>query len=339
MPSTIDSVLLRAGDTIRFEDRDDLLAKLDRLDQRIPSRKEGRTKDQREHFCIVRYLQVLAGSSADLLPLPVTLRKERRDPPDFTLEWEGGRETIELTDGSTREFQQTHSRDDPADELPLPIDIDTPEREASQWWAEVLFAAYLKKARQLEQGRFDVDHLLIYDLTGINFLVPFSEGGRFLKARISRWEKNQRPSHSFRRVSVLRDQALLLDVTSSFRVLEGESPFFQLPVVWAKNEEDLRRRLRELDRYCRDNSILHLKIFGSTLGDVGAEFELERSDLDLLVEFQPGARISLFDMARMERELGELIGLKIDLRTPAELSRHFRDEVVEGAVRLDAATA
>jgi predicted nucleotidyltransferase len=38
------------------------------------------------------------------------------------------------------------------------------------------------------------------------------------------------------------------------------------------------------------------------------------SDLDLLVEFELGTEVTLFDMVRMERELGELIGMPVDLR-------------------------
>jgi len=56
---------------------------------------------------MVRYLRLLAGE--DLLPLPVTLRKppKGQDPPDFVLEWpDGRRETFELTDGSTQEYQR-----------------------------------------------------------------------------------------------------------------------------------------------------------------------------------------------------------------------------------------
>jgi hypothetical protein len=68
-------------------------------------------------------------------------------------------------------------------------------------------------------------------------------------------------------------------------------------------------------------------VFGSALGeDFGPE-----SDLDLLVEFLPGHVPGLLGMARMERELGELVGRKVDLRTPEDLSYLFRDRVVAEA--------
>jgi predicted nucleotidyltransferase len=50
------------------------------------------------------------------------------------------------------------------------------------------------------------------------------------------------------------------------------------------------------------------------------------------VDFEPDTPITLFDMARIELELGELLGgHKVDLRTAAELSRYFRDEVLRTA--------
>ena len=70
-------------------------------------------------------------------------------------------------------------------------------------------------------------------------------------------------------------------------------------------------------------------------GDTIDDFR-EDSDLDLLVEFEPGARVTLLDMARMERELGELTGFKVDLRTADDLSRYFRREVLQEAVELHA---
>ena len=144
--------------------------------------------------------------------------------------------------------------------------------------------------------------------------------------------------HRFGRISILRDLALLLDLEGEGRILRRESSYFQLPVIRAQDEEDLKRRLREIDRYCRQNSIRHLKAFGSILGDRIEDFRQD-SDLDLLVEFEPGTRVrvTLLDMARMERELGELTGFKVDLRTEGDLSRYFRHEVLREAVELRAA--
>ena len=69
---------------------------------------------------------------------------------------------------------------------------------------------------------------------------------------------------------------------------------------------------------CRRHRIRRLSLFGSTLK--GAE--RPDSDVDLLVEFQPGAMPSLFTMAEIELELSPLLGgRKVDLRTAGDLSR------------------
>ena len=83
----------------------------------------------------------------------------------------------------------------------------------------------------------------------------------------------------------------------------------------------------ELEEFCRAHRVRRLALFGSVLReDFGPA-----SDVDVLVEFEPDARVGLFEMSRMERELERIVGRKIDLRTPAELSRYFRDDVLEQA--------
>lgn len=69
-------------------------------------------------------------------------------------------------------------------------------------------------------------------------------------------------------------------------------------------------------------------IFGSALReDFGTE-----SDIDVLVEFEPGHTPGLLGMSRLERELSSLFGgRKIDLRTPEDLSRYFREDVLREA--------
>ena len=83
-----------------------------------------------------------------------------------------------------------------------------------------------------------------------------------------------------------------------------------------------------LDALCRRYGIRRLSLFGSTLKGTSRP----DSDVDLLVEFQPGAMPSLFTMAEIEPELSPLLGgRKVDLRTAGDLSRYFRDQVVRMA--------
>ena len=80
--------------------------------------------------------------------------------------------------------------------------------------------------------------------------------------------------------------------------------------------------------FCKRNQIRQLSLFGSILRqDFGPD-----SDVDVLIEFEAGAVAGLFKMVAMEAELGAMIGRKVDLRTPEDLSRYFRAEVLAEAV-------
>lgn len=79
--------------------------------------------------------------------------------------------------------------------------------------------------------------------------------------------------------------------------------------------------------FCRRHQIRRLSLFGSILRD---DFG-PQSDVDLLVEFEPGKVPGLLAIAGMEIELSQILGRKADLRTAEDLSRYFRDEVIRTA--------
>jgi predicted nucleotidyltransferase len=84
---------------------------------------------------------------------------------------------------------------------------------------------------------------------------------------------------------------------------------------------------------CRRYGVRRLSLFGSVLRpDFAAA-----SDVDMLVEFEPGHSVGLFRLAALERELSDLVGRKVDLRTPNDLSPYFRDAVMHAAVEQYAA--
>ncbi len=84
---------------------------------------------------------------------------------------------------------------------------------------------------------------------------------------------------------------------------------------------------KKLAALCRRYHVRRLSLFGSVLTErFGPE-----SDVDVLVEFELGQGLGYLGLAHMQRELSEIIGRKVDLRTPLELSRYFRDEVVANA--------
>lgn len=83
-----------------------------------------------------------------------------------------------------------------------------------------------------------------------------------------------------------------------------------------------------LDEFCRRNHIAKLSLFGSVLRE---DFKPD-SDVDVLVEFEEGHTPGFLGLARMEEELSEMLGgRKVDLRTPQDLSRYFREEVLDSA--------
>ncbi len=84
----------------------------------------------------------------------------------------------------------------------------------------------------------------------------------------------------------------------------------------------------DIETFCRRHGIRRLSLFGSVLRP---DFRPD-SDVDVLVEFVAGHRIGLFGMAALERELSGMLGRTVDLRTPNDLSRYFRDDVVRTAV-------
>ncbi len=78
--------------------------------------------------------------------------------------------------------------------------------------------------------------------------------------------------------------------------------------------------------FCERNHIRKLSLFGSVLRD---DFGPD-SDIDVLVEFEPG-KTPGFAFFAMERQLGALLGRRVDLNVADDLSHHFRDQVIHTA--------
>jgi len=123
-----------------------------------------------------------------------------------------------------------------------------------------------------------------------------------------------------------------------------ESPVFkELKNILALTAQDrlqpLSKRFplsqQQIATFCRKHHIQKLSLYGSVLRE---DFRPD-SDIDVLVEFEedktPG-----FGIIDMEYELGRMVGRNVDLRTPRELSRYFREQVVrEARVQYNAAKA
>jgi predicted nucleotidyltransferase len=118
-------------------------------------------------------------------------------------------------------------------------------------------------------------------------------------------------------------------------VLEGEKIFLignedELAKLVSKETSLVSQPFRlphnRLAAFCRKRHIRKLSLFGSVLTK---DFRPD-SDIDVLVEFEPG-HVPGFGIIDMENELSRLVGRKVDLRTAGDLSRYFRDEVVREA--------
>jgi predicted nucleotidyltransferase len=84
---------------------------------------------------------------------------------------------------------------------------------------------------------------------------------------------------------------------------------------------------KELNMSCEEHHVRKMALFGSVLR---SDFRPE-SDVDVLVEYDPGTRVSILDMVDLQFKLEELFGHKVDLGTPSSLSKYIRNAVLDSA--------
>lgn len=84
----------------------------------------------------------------------------------------------------------------------------------------------------------------------------------------------------------------------------------------------------EVLRIARAHGARNVRVFGS----VAQGRDREGSDVDLLVDVD--GSVTLFTLAGLEQALRELLGVRVDVRTPAEISRYIRDRVLAEAKPL-----
>jgi len=95
----------------------------------------------------------------------------------------------------------------------------------------------------------------------------------------------------------------------------------------------LRIPLEELTNFCRRYQVRELALFGSMLRpDSGPD-----SDIDLLVSFEPAARVTFLTLAKMQRELETLLGRAVDLVPKDGLKPVIRNQILATARVLYAA--
>jgi predicted nucleotidyltransferase len=80
-----------------------------------------------------------------------------------------------------------------------------------------------------------------------------------------------------------------------------------------------------IEKFCKSHHIIKLALFGSILTDHFSD----ASDIDILVEFDPNHIPGLFSFVEMKEELSDNLGREIDLRTPEDISKLFRKDVIQ----------
>ena len=67
-------------------------------------------------------------------------------------------------------------------------------------------------------------------------------------------------------------------------------------------------------------------------GSVARDEAIDGSDVYILVEFQPDAKIGLFQFARLQRFLSELLQCNVDLATPDALHKDMKENILKEAI-------
>ena len=89
----------------------------------------------------------------------------------------------------------------------------------------------------------------------------------------------------------------------------------------------IRLQKDKITNFCKEHHIVYLALFGSVLT---SNFT-KKSDVDILVRFEKKHTPHLFGLIKMESELSDIIGYTVDLKTPNDLSRYFREDVLTKA--------
>jgi uncharacterized protein len=128
---------------------------------------------------------------------------------------------------------------------------------------------------------------------------------------------------------VNRESPAFSELTELFNNLTAEN--ISVDKLETNNAETIRERLlmskNQVSEICRLNHIKRLSLFGSVLRD---DFRPD-SDIDILAEFEPGRMPGFLKLSEIENDLSSILGRKVDLRTPEDLSRYFRDRVMKEA--------
>jgi uncharacterized protein len=94
------------------------------------------------------------------------------------------------------------------------------------------------------------------------------------------------------------------------------------------SKDDIKKQLLQaLEKDPLKERIKRASLFGSYLHGESSD----NSDVDVLIEFKPSAKVGYFELADIQENLEQSIGRKVDLLTPRAISKYFRDRVLAEA--------
>lgn len=120
--------------------------------------------------------------------------------------------------------------------------------------------------------------------------------------------------------------AELKNLVAKIAVNNMTSPASAKTMTRTKGQQNIVIPKDKIADFCKHHHVRKLSLFGSVLRD---DFRPD-SDIDVLVEFEPG-HVPGLAFFGMEAELSEVLGRKVDLNTAGFLSRYFRDQVIKEA--------
>lgn len=92
------------------------------------------------------------------------------------------------------------------------------------------------------------------------------------------------------------------------------------------SKQEIKQKIKEaVENDPLKNDIKKVSIFGSY---IHGNFKSD-SDVDVLIEFTPTARIGFFELIDIQNRMQGASGKEIDLLTPQSLSKFFREEVIK----------
>lgn len=97
------------------------------------------------------------------------------------------------------------------------------------------------------------------------------------------------------------------------------------------SKQEIKQKIKEaVEKDPLKENIQRVSLFGSY---VHGDFK-DDSDVDVLIEFTPTARIGFFKLAQIKRNMENFADREVDLLTPEAISKYFREEILKEAEKI-----